>query len=313
MKRIYLDSASTSPLDSRVRGRMLPYLCEHFGNASSIHSFGQLTKTALEDARETVAKLIGAKPSEIVFTSSGTEADNLAIKGVALALLGNRKHLISSMLEHKAVLEPLEWLRQKLRFEIDYILHDAKGKLDLDDLRKKIRPGETALVSLMHANNELGNLNPIPEIARIAKEAGALLHTDAVQSAGKIPVNVGELGVDLLSISAHKFCGPKGVGALYVKQGTSLEPLFHGGSQERNRRAGTEDVAAAVGLAEALRLAVKEQEDFHEHICRLRKTFLSTLGRVWPDYQVNGDTENALSHILNISFKLNGDQKLAGD
>lgn len=313
MQRIYLDSASTTPLDSRVRGRMLPYLCEHYGNPSSIHSFGQLTKTALEDARETVARLIGVKPSEIIFTSGGTEADNLAIKGVALALLGKKKHLVSSTLEHKAVLEPMEWLQQKLGFEVDYIGHDEKGRLDMDDLRKKIRPGETALISLMHCNNELGNLNPIPEIARIARDSGALLHTDAVQSAGKIPVNTGELGIDLLSLSAHKFSGPKGIGVLFVRQGTPLEPLLHGGSHERNRRAGTEDVAAAVGLAEALRLAIKEQAELHEHILRLRKTFLATLGRVSGNYTINGDTENALPHILNISFELQENQKLAGE
>ncbi|NTW48792.1 MAG: cysteine desulfurase [Chlorobiales bacterium] len=313
MQRIYLDSASTTPLDSRVRGRMLPYLCEHYGNPSSIHSFGQLTKNALEDARETVARLIGAKPSEIIFTSGGTESDNLAIKGVALATLGKRKHLVSSTLEHKAVLESLEWLRQKLGFEVDYIGHDTKGRIDLDDLRKKIRPGETALISIMHANNELGNLNPIPEIARFARDTGTILHTDAVQSVGKIPVNVSELGADLLSLSAHKFCGPKGIGALFVRQGTLLEPLLHGGSHERNRRAGTEDVASAVGLAEALRLAIKEQGELQEHILRLRKTFLATLGRVCPNYKLNGDAENALPHILNISFDLSENQKLASD
>jgi cysteine desulfurase len=313
MHRAYLDNASTTPLDARVYKAMQPYLETHYGNASSIHAFGQLTKNALEDARESVAKLLHAAPAEIFFTSSGTEADNLALKGVVFAESEKKNHIISSALEHKAVLESVEWLQKKMKVDVDFIAHDAHGRLDLDDLRKKIRPNKTALISVMHANNELGNINRIADAARVARSFGIPFHTDAVQSAGKVPLDMPSLGVDLAAITAHKFYGPKGVGVLYVRQGTPLEPLFHGGSHERNRRAGTENVASAVALAEALKLAVAEQEASQHHAAELRKFFLSELQQASVPFTINGDAENMLPNILNLSFPIPPSRKLAGD
>ncbi|MBC8044363.1 MAG: cysteine desulfurase [Rhizobacter sp.] len=324
--RIYLDNASTTPLDPRVFERMRPYLTENFGNASSIHSFGQQTKDALEDARERVAKLLGALPSEIFFTSGGTESDNLALKGVSMAWVraakyAHRPHrIISSQLEHKAVLESLAWLESFFGIKVLYVQHDSNGRFDLNHLQALLHQGvgqEQTLVSLMHANNELGNLNPIAEIAAIAKQHGALFHTDAVQTAGKLHFNVEALGVDLLSLAAHKFHGPKGVGVLYVQTGTPFESLFHGGNHERNRRAGTENYAAAIGLAEALTISLAESESTTIHVARSRELFLTCLAEAGLSYALNGDAGNQLPHIVNLSFAesvkdLDGDMLLLG-
>ncbi len=317
MHRIYLDNASTTPIEPRVLEKMLPYLAEHFGNASSIHSFGQQTKMVLEESRERIAKLLGAQPSEVFFTSGGTESNNFALKGFAMAAVSTGKPscIVSSRLEHKAVLESLAWIEKFFGIDITYIKHDARGRLDLDDLKNilMMRRAESVLISLMHANNELGNINPIKDIAALAKDYGATLHTDAVQSAGKILLNVRDLNVDMTSITGHKFHAPKGVGAIYIKQGTAVEPLLHGGSHERNRRAGTENYALALGFAEGLAIAVEEQEKNFLHAQTLRAALLAALEKENVEFSINGDSENSLPHIVNLTFNIRSRRKLAGD
>ncbi len=313
MKRIYLDNASTTPVAPDVVAELLPFLDSQFGNASSIHAFGQQTRNALELAREELAKAIGAKPSEVFFTSSGTEADNLALKGAVLARLGEPIQILTSKLEHKAVLESVEWIQKKFNIAVDFIAHDSKGRLDLDDLKKKIRPNHFTVISIMHANNELGNINPIKEIAAISKSHNAIFHTDAVQSAGKLRLDVDELGVDLMAISGHKFYAPKGVGAIYVRTGVQVESLLHGGTHERNRRAGTENVAFAVALVKALKFAhANLQQDFL-HVASLQKAFLETISERNVPFSLNGDEVSKLPHIINLSFPIPTRQKLAGD
>ncbi len=313
MMRIYLDSASTTPVAPEIIEEMMPFLTHQFGNASSIHAFGQTTRNALELAREELAREIGAKPSEIFFTSSGTEADNLALKGFVMARLGEPIQIITSMLEHKAVLESVEWLQKTFKVAVDYVAHDEQGRLDLEDLKRKIRPNYRQLISVMHANNELGNINPIKEIGAIAKSANALLHTDAVQSAGKLKLHVDELGVDLMAISGHKFYAPKGIGAIYIRTGVQVEALLHGGTHERNRRAGTENVAFSVALAKALKQAHAELQQTNAHVALLRNVFLETLTKSGVPFQLNGDSEHCLPHILNLSFPIPSRQKLVGD
>jgi len=313
MTRIYLDNASTTPVAPEIVEAIMPFLSEQFGNASSIHAFGQVTRNALELAREEVAKEIGAKPSEVFFTSSGTEADNLALKGVVMARLGEPIQIITSRLEHKAVLESVYWLQKKFKVAVDFIAHDERGRLDLDDLKKKLRPNYRQLISIMHANNELGNINPIKEITAIAKSTNALVHTDAVQSAGKLKLNVDELGVDLMAISGHKFYAPKGIGAIYIRTGTPIESLLHGGTHERNRRASTENIAFSVALAKALKQSHAELQQINSHVALLRHVFLETLTKNGVPFQVNGDSEHHLPHILNLSFPIPTKQKLAGD
>ncbi len=313
MNRIYLDNASTTPVAPEIINEIKPFLDEHFGNASSIHSFGQQTRNALELAREELAKEIGAKPSEVFFTSSGTEADNLALKGVVLATLGKPIQIITSKLEHKAVLETVEWLQRKFGVAVDFVAHDERGRLDLDDLKRKIRPNETRLISIMHANNELGNINPIKEIAAIAKSYNAIFHTDAVQSAGKLKLNVDELGVDVMAISGHKFHAPKGIGAIYIRTGVQMESLLHGGTHERNRRASTENVAFSVALAKAFKRSQQNLQQTNLHAQSLQKAFLDALSENDVPFRLNGDLENKLPHIVNLSFPISAKQKLAGD
>jgi cysteine desulfurase len=256
MRRIYLDHAATTPTHPEVVKAMLPYFTEAFGNPSSIYSYGQEAKGAVEEARTKVAELIGARGEEIIFTSGGTEADNFALKGVAYANEHKGNHIITTSIEHHAVLEACKFL-EKRGFQITCLPVDEYGLVDPDDVRKVIT-NKTILVSVMHASNEVGTIEPVEEIGRIAREAGICFHSDSVQTVGHIPVNVDKLKVDLLSISAHKLYGPKGVGALYVRKGTKLVPLMHGGEQEKRRRAGTENVPAIVGLGKAVELAGQE-------------------------------------------------------
>jgi cysteine desulfurase len=300
MRKIYLDYAATTPIRPEVWSAMEPYLKEIYGNPSSLHSFGRESRTAIESAREKVAKAISAKPEEIIFTSGGTESNNMVLKGVAFALQDKGKHIITTPIEHHAVLEPLHFL-EKLGFEITYLPVDKYGLVDPDDLKKAIRK-DTILISIMHANNEIGTIEPIKELTQIAKERNVYFHTDAVQTVGHIPVNVNDLGVDFLSISAHKFYGPKGIGALYIRKGTKVYPLLHGGEQEGRRRAGTENLAGIVGMGKAIELAVSEIDIEMNRLIELRDFFISEVERRIPDAYLNGHREKRLPNNINFSF-----------
>lgn len=273
--RIYLDYAATTPTDPRVLEAMRPYFTEIFGNPSSVHVFGQEARAAVDQARRTIAGALGCQPQEVVFTSGATEADNWAVVGVALAHEERGRHLVVSSVEHRAVLEPARWLAQR-GWEVTFLPVDRYGRVDPEDVRRALRP-DTVLVSVMHANNEVGTLQPVAEVARVARERGALVHTDATQTLGALPVRVEELGVDLLSASAHKRYGPKGVGLLYVRRGTRIVPWLWGGSHERGRRAGTENVPAIVGFARAVELALAEREAEQVRLAALRDRLVAGL------------------------------------
>ena len=304
MSRIYLDHNATTPVHPAVLEAMLPFMTEQFGNGSSIHTYGREARNAIDDAREQIAALINAKsPSEIVFTSTGTEADNYAIKGIA-ELQQSRNggnHIITSTIEHHAVLHTCQYL-EKRGFEVTYLPVGRHGRIQLDDLREAIRD-ETILISIMHANNETGTIEPIAEICKIAQEHHIPVHTDAVQSVGKLPVDVQALGVSMLSLSAHKIYGPKGIGALYLRRGTRLENLLHGGSHERNRRAGSENVPSIVGIGEAAALARKDREANVEHLNHLTGKLRQGLHEGIDRIHENSDPENSLPGTLNISFE----------
>ncbi|MFQ5883219.1 MAG: cysteine desulfurase NifS [Candidatus Methylomirabilales bacterium] len=299
--RIYLDHNATTPLDPRVLQAMRPYFETAFGNPSAVHALGREAKAALEEARETVARLLGTMDKdEVVFVSSGTEADNLALAGVALAYEGRGKHIITSAVEHPAVLQICASLK-RWGFSVTYLPVDGQGKLDPEDLRRAIRP-DTILVSLMHANNETGVLFPLDEVGVITRERGILFHSDAVQSFGKIPLHVRDLHLDLLSLSAHKIYGPKGVGALYVRRGVRLHPLLRGGDQERGRRAGTENVPGIVGLGEAARLMSLEMPGERERIRQLRDRLEVGILTQIEGVRVNGQGSPCLPHATNLTF-----------
>jgi len=297
---IYLDYTATTPIDQRVLSAMLPLLTSTYGNASSIHAFGRAAKAALEDARASIALAIGATPGELFFVSGGTESDNNALMGAwETARTRGRDHLVISAVEHHAVLDTAESLQEK-GASMSIVPANTDGKVLPAEVQKVVGP-ETALVSVMHANNEVGTINPVAEIAAIAHGAGALMHSDAVQSLGKIPVHVDQLGVDLLSLSAHKLYGPKGVGALYIRRGTEIETLLHGGGQERGRRPGTENVAAIVGFARAVQIALEDRETEMKRQRALRDALQAALTERFPFLLVNGDQQNRLDNILNIS------------
>jgi cysteine desulfurase len=306
--RIYLDYNATTPVDSAVLDAMLPYFAETFGNASSIHSPGQRARGAVDAARASVAALLGAKPSEIIFTSGGTESDNLALFGVVAASLEPSKHIITTTIEHHAVLNSAQAL-ERLGVDVTYISIGREGIVDPEEIRRALRP-ETILISVMHANNELGTIQPIEEIGRIAAAADVLFHCDAVQSAGKIPLDVHRLGVDLLSISAHKIYGPKGVGALFVRSGTPLEPQFYGGHHERDRRPGTENVPGLVGLGKAAELARKNLMPDCARITSLRNRLEDALLAACNDARVNGSRAHRVSNTSNVSFHAAGGEAL---
>jgi cysteine desulfurase len=301
VQRIYLDHNATTPLLPAVIDRMLTVLREEFGNPSSVHHFGQQAKAALDDARTDVANLIGAEPSEILFTSGGTEADNIAIRGAAEALEATgRRHLIASAIEHEAVLNTLKALAKR-GWRTTLLPVDQSGIVSVDTLRSAL-DDQTAVVSVMHANNEIGTIQPIAELARAAHERGALFHTDAVQSAGKIPVGVKTAGVDMLSMSAHKFYGPKGVGALWIRRGLRVLPLLTGGRQERSRRAGTENVPGIVGMGVAARLAAAKMAEEGGRLAALRDRLEAGILRGVAGTAVNGSTGARVPNTTNISF-----------
>jgi len=299
MKRIYLDYAATTPTHPDVVKAMLPYFTEAFGNPSSIHSYGQEAKGAIEEARVKIASLLSARGEEIAFTSGGTEADNFAITGVAFANESRGNHIITSSVEHHAVIETCKFLERR-GFRVTYLPVDGYGLVDLDDVRKAITD-KTILISVMRANNEMGTIEPIAEIDKIAKEAGVYFHTDAVQAVGHIPVDVDELGVDLLSMSAHKLYGPKGVGALYIRKGTKLTPFMHGGGQERQRRASTENVPGIVGFGKAAELARQEISEEAERLTRLRDRLVKGLLERIDHTRLNGHPIMRLPNNVNVS------------
>jgi cysteine desulfurase len=301
MRRIYLDHTATTPLDPEVFKAMVPYFTEKFGNASSIHQFGQVARAALDESRERIAKLIGAQAGEILFVSSGTEADNFALKGAAWKFReAGQDHIITSKIEHHAILDTCEFLSRH-GFSISYVDVDMHGMVDPENIRKAITP-KTGIVSIMHANNEVGTINPIERIAQIAREQDVLFHTDAVQTFGKLPLQVGDLSVDMLSLSAHKIYGPKGIGALFIRKGVSVERLMHGGGQERGRRAGTENVPLAVGFAMAASMIHERREVHTLRMKGLRSMLCSLLKERIPSILFNGHPTECLPHIVNISF-----------
>ncbi len=300
MKRVYLDYNATTPVDPEVLSAMMPFFAKSYGNASSIHSAGQEARAAVELGRASVASLIGAKPAEIVFTSGGTEADNLAVFGFIAAYRRERKHIIASPIEHHAVLNAVEAL-EKQGIDVTWLPISSDGVIDPDDVRRALRP-ETILICVMHANNELGTIQPIVEIGSIAAEADVYFHCDAVQSAGKIPIDVNQMKVDFLALSAHKIYGPKGVGALYVRENTPLEPIFFGGTHERDRRPGTENVAGIVGIGKAAELARARLAEDSARLGGLRDRLEEGILSTVAGARVNGDRARRISNTTNVTF-----------
>ena len=303
LMRIYLDHAATTPTRREALEAMLPYFAEVYGNASSIHTEGRKARRAVEKARQQVASAIGAEAREVYFTAGGSESDNWAIRGAAQPLWEQgKRHLITSRVEHPALLRTCEKM-EKLGWQVTYLPVDAFGRVSPEDVRQAIRP-DTGLISVMAANNEVGTLQPVGEIGRIAHESGVLFHTDAVQAVGSIPVDVNDWNADLLSLSGHKFYGPKGVGALYVRRGVRMDPLIFGGEQEKGLRAGTENLPGIVGMGAALELAEKERPEEAARLTRLRTMLLDGLAAALPDCQLNGHPEHRLPGNLNLRFPL---------
>lgn len=302
MKQIYLDNSATTPVDERVLEVMLPYLKERYGNPSSVHFSGREAKAAIEKAREQVAKFINADPAEIYFTSGGTESDNIALKGTAFLKKDKKNHIIVSSIEHHAILESAHYL-EKEGFKVDYLGVDKDGFVSADELKDKITD-KTSIVSIMQANNEVGTIQDIPTLSAITKEAGAVFHTDSVQAAGKIKIDVEELGADMLSISGHKVYGPKGIGIIYIRQGVRIAPLFHGGHHEKKRRAGTENVPGIVGIGAALELAESLREPEHKRLDELADLLIDGVMAAVPNVYMNGPRKNKrVSSTVNLSFE----------
>jgi cysteine desulfurase len=299
MERIYLDYAATTPMRREVLEAMHPYLTECFGNPSGLYSKGREAKRGLDTARIQVAGLLGAKKEEIVFTGGGTEADNFALKGIAFANRSKGNHIITSSIEHHAILETCKFLETQ-GFEVTFLPVDTYGSVNPDDVKKAITP-KTLLISIMHANNEIGTIQPIREIGATAREAGVYFHTDAVQTAGHIPIDVDTLNVDMVSMSAHKLYGPKGVGALFIRKGTHISPFIHGGEQENNRRASTENVAGIVGFGKAAELAALELESEYTRTTELRDRLVNGLMSRIDDIHLNGHPVQRLPNNINLT------------
>ena len=299
--RIYMDYAATTPVLPEAAKAMIPYLTELYGNPSGAYGTAREARKGIEQARKTIAQTIHAEPNEIYFTSGGSESDNIAIKGTAFALKGKGKHLITSMIEHHAVINSCKWL-EKQGFQITYLPVDSYGLVSPEELKKAICP-ETILISIMAANNEIGTIEPICEIGKIAKSAGVLFHTDAVQAFGSIPIYAEECQADLISISAHKCYGPKGTGALYIRKGTQLDPVIHGGHQERGIRAGTENTAGIVGMGKAVEIASREMKEYSERMIRLRDLLISLVLNEIPESRLNGHPTERLPNHAHFSFR----------
>jgi len=306
MEAIYLDHSATTPTDPEVLGAMMRYFANHFGNPSSIHSFGQEARRAVDEARGQVAALIGAEPGEIAFTGGGTEADNMALMGTAFAQASGRNHIIMSAIEHHAVLNTCKYLETK-GFTATCLPVDSEGVVNPEDVRRAMTE-KTFLISIMHANNEIGTIEPLSEISFMARHRGVIVHTDAVQSVGKIPVSVNDLGVDLLSLTGHKFYGPKGTGALYIRRNTPIAPILFGGHQEAGRRTGTENVPGIVGLGKACEIASRDLPMQMDRMLGLRKRLEMQIMEKISDVRVNGHPFRSLPHILSVSFR-----SIAGD
>lgn len=301
MRKVYMDHSATTPVDPDIAHLMVKYMTEDFGNPSSIHSFGREVKKALEEAREQVANAIGAQPQEIIFTSGGTEADNAAIIGVATANCKKGNHIITSAVEHHAVIDTCHHL-EKNGFTVTFLPVDEYGMVRVEDVRDAITP-ETVLITLMHANNEVGTIQPIAEIGAIAKEKGILMHVDAVQSFGKIPVDVNELNADLLSLSSHKIYGPKGVGCLYIRKGIRWTPVTFGGAQERKRRAGTENIPGIIGFGKAAQRAAADMAEEAHYLQQLRDRLVQGIEERIDHIKLNGHPEYRLPNNVNFSFQ----------
>ncbi|WP_312906797.1 cysteine desulfurase NifS [Tissierella praeacuta] len=300
-KYIYMDNAATTPVKKEVLEEMIPYFTEKYGNPSSVYSLGSLSKRAVEEAREKVANSIGANKKEIFFTGGGSEADNWAIKGIAYANKNKGNHIITTKIEHHAILHTCEYL-QKNGFEVTYLDVDEYGLIDLEELKKAITD-KTILISIMFANNEIGTIQPIKKIGEIAKEKNIYFHTDAVQAMGHIRINVKELNIDLLSMSSHKFYGPKGIGALYIRQGVKIDSLISGGGQERNRRAGTENVPAIVGMGKAIELAYENLDEHNDKLIKLRDSLIQKIQSNISYVRLNGHPTHRLPGNVNMCFR----------
>lgn len=301
MKQVYMDNAATTKMKKEVLDEMMPYFTEQYGNPSSIYRVGRESKKAVEEAREKVAKALGAKAKEIYFTSGGTESDNWAVKGVAYANKDKGNHIITTVIEHHAVLHTCKYL-EKQGFEVTYLGVDEHGLIDLTELEKAIKD-ETILISIMYANNEIGTVQPIAEIGKIAKAKGVYFHTDAVQAVGSVEIDLENSDIDMLSLSGHKIYGPKGIGALYIKQGTKIHPFIHGGSQEKNRRAGTENIAYMVGLGKAIEMATADIDGHNKQIMALRDGLIQRINDKIDYVKLNGHPEKRLPGNVNFSFE----------
>ena len=299
--KVYLDNSATTNLDKEVLEEMLPYYTDVFGNPSSLHSYGRRALKAVDDARETIAKCIGAKSNEIYFTSGGSESDNWALKGVVKASKQSKKHIITSSIEHPAIMDTLSYLEEKESVEVTYLPVDKDGRVSLHDIEEAVTDN-TILVSIMFANNEMGAVQPIAEIGKFCKEEGILFHTDAVQAMDSQVIDVNALNIDLLSMSAHKFHGPKGIGVLYIRSGVKIDRLIHGGHQERRMRAGTTDTPLIVGMAKALEIATRDRKENNARISALRDAFVKRVLNEIPFVYLNGGMEHRLPNNANLSF-----------
>lgn len=300
-KYIYMDNAATTPVKKEVLDEMIPYFTENYGNPSSVYSLGSKSKRAIEESREKIANVIGAKNREIFFTGSGSEADNWAIKGIAYSNKNKGNHIITTKIEHHAILHTCEYL-EKNGFEVTYLDVDEYGLIDLEELKNSIKDN-TILVSIMFANNEIGTIQPIEEIGKITKEKGIYFHTDAVQAIGHVNIDVNKMNIDMLSMAAHKFYGPKGIGCLYIRQGVKIDSLITGGAQERRRRAGTENVPYIVGMGKAIELAYENMEEHNKKLIGLRDSLIEKIKANIPYVRLNGHPEKRLPGNVNFSFR----------